>query len=432
MVSPHFPPDSSAGAHRVRLLAPHLTSFGWKPTVITVDPHDYEGRLDYELLGLVPPDLNIARCRAWPAAATRRFGIGDLGLRAFMGLLSTCSRYFSTRRIDVLFITTYPVYPAMLGPFFKRRYGIPFVLDYQDPWIGAWGRAVGGGANGRPDLKSRLSRAVATLLEPIVVRSADAITAVSCGTYEQVRARYPDIRHIPCVELPLGLEGRDFDRLQTAPRSNRFFDRADGNMHVCYVGTVLPLGMSTLEAMLGAVTLVRTRRPELYKRLRLHFFGTSNQTSTHAAPRVLPIAQARGLSDVVSEVAPRINYLDALTVQTEATALLLMGSSEPHYTASKVYPALLARRPILAIYHKSSTVVEILRQVASAPAARVVTYDEAELPSSKVEEIASQLVATLETAPRGPIDVDAQSLNQFSARSLAGRLARLFERISVP
>ena len=28
MVSPHFPPDSSAGTHRVRLLAPHLPEFG--------------------------------------------------------------------------------------------------------------------------------------------------------------------------------------------------------------------------------------------------------------------------------------------------------------------------------------------------------------------------------------------------------------------
>ena len=37
MVSPHFPPDSSAATHRVRLLAPHLAGYGWEPTVVTVD-----------------------------------------------------------------------------------------------------------------------------------------------------------------------------------------------------------------------------------------------------------------------------------------------------------------------------------------------------------------------------------------------------------
>jgi len=38
MVSPHFPPDSSAASHRVRLLAPHLERVGWEPTIVTIDP----------------------------------------------------------------------------------------------------------------------------------------------------------------------------------------------------------------------------------------------------------------------------------------------------------------------------------------------------------------------------------------------------------
>src|SRR4026207_1305491 len=45
MVTPHFPPDSSAASHRVRLLAPHLPAAGWRPTVVTLEPSGYEGRL---------------------------------------------------------------------------------------------------------------------------------------------------------------------------------------------------------------------------------------------------------------------------------------------------------------------------------------------------------------------------------------------------
>ena len=86
MISPHFPPDSSAGTHRVRLLAPHLASYGWTPTVLTVDEQDYEGRIDPELGALVPPSLEVVRTRAIPAHVTRRFGLGDLGLRALPGL----------------------------------------------------------------------------------------------------------------------------------------------------------------------------------------------------------------------------------------------------------------------------------------------------------------------------------------------------------
>src|SRR5215467_6707676 len=91
MLSPQFPPDSSAAAHRVRLLAPHLPQYGWEPTVVSVDPRDYESRIDLGLVGLVPGSLRVIRCRALPSRWTRRFGVGDLGLRAFLGLLRTCS-----------------------------------------------------------------------------------------------------------------------------------------------------------------------------------------------------------------------------------------------------------------------------------------------------------------------------------------------------
>ena len=86
MISPHFPPDSSAGTHRVRLLAPHLETYGWRPTVLTVDPRDYESRLDAGLATLVPPGLEVIRTRAVSPSAARRVGLGDLGLRALPGL----------------------------------------------------------------------------------------------------------------------------------------------------------------------------------------------------------------------------------------------------------------------------------------------------------------------------------------------------------
>ena len=65
MVTPHFPPDSSAASHRVRLLAPHLPATGWQPTIVTVDPSAYEGRLDRGLEALVASDLDIVRAPAW-------------------------------------------------------------------------------------------------------------------------------------------------------------------------------------------------------------------------------------------------------------------------------------------------------------------------------------------------------------------------------
>jgi len=159
IVSPHFPPDSSAASHRVRLLAPHLANAGWMPTVVTLEPSAYEGRLDPELGALVPPSLDVVRAPAWSPASTRWAGLGDLGLRAFTGLKRTCRGLLKRHRYHAVFITVYPVYPALIGPRLKAEFGVPFVLDYQDPWVGAWGRAVGGGPGGAIDWKSRASSA---------------------------------------------------------------------------------------------------------------------------------------------------------------------------------------------------------------------------------------------------------------------------------
>jgi glycosyl transferase family 4 len=430
MVSPHFPPDTNAATHRVRLLAPHLPACGWEPTVVTVDPRDYEGRLDRTLADLVPPALRVVHARAWPASMTRRLGLGDLGLRAFTSLAGTCARLLSRESFDALFITIYPAYPALLGPWLKRRFGIPFVLDYQDPWVGAWGDTVGGGPDGRPDLKSRLSRALALRLEPRVVRDADAITAVSRATYEQLHGRYPWLSQTPCADIPLGGEPADFDALRRQMRNNPWFDPKDGQVHLCYVGTLLPLGFETLRAVLDATALLGARRPELYARLRLHFFGTSNVTTPGAPGRVLPVARARGVADRVTETPGRLDYLDALAVQTQASAILLMGSSERHYTASKLYPALLSERPLLAVYHEASSVVDILRRTAGPPTARVVTYGEADRAGARVEAIYRELAALVENPQHDPATVNWESLREWSARALAGKLAALLDQVS--
>ena len=432
MVSPHFPPDTSAGAHRVRLLAPHLRRHGWDPTVVTVDPRDYEGRLDPELGELVPVDLRVVRVRALPVGLLRTLGVGDLGLRGLPGLRRTCRCLLGAERYHALFITVYPTYPALLGPALKRCYGVPFVLDYQDPWVGAWGREVGGGRDGRPDFKSRLTRARALRLEPRVLRAADAVTAVSEETYAGLRRRYGTLVPKVCAAIPLGGEPADFDRIRQEPKDNPYFDPKDGQVHVCYVGTLLPLGFETLRAVLRAAALLRERRPELYSRLRLHFFGTSNRTAPDAPARVLPVAGELGVADRVTEIAPRIGYLDALRVQTQAGAILMMGSSERHYTASKLYPGLLAERPILAVYHEASSVVEILGRAARPPVVHLVTYGDATRAESRVTAICRALVSLVERPVYEPGLVDMDVVAEYSAETQSRALARILDRLGNP
>ena len=139
------------------------------------------------------------------------------------------------------------------------------------------------------------------------------------------------------------------------------------------------------------------------------------------------MAAALGVGDRVSEVPPRIGYLDALAVQTQASAILMMGSSERHYTASKLYPGLLAARPIVAVYHESSSVSEILRRAARPSAARLVTYDDAARAESRVDAIATELIAVAEDPSYDPGTADLEVMAEFSANALAGKLAKILD-----
>jgi len=429
MVSAHFPPDSSAGTHRARLLAPHLATYGWEPTVLTCEPSAYEGQLDPDLTALVHGEVRVVRAPAISARLTRRVGVGDLGLRSFGGLYRAASSLLGMERFDALFITIFPAYTALLGPLLVRRFGVPFVLDYQDPWVSAWGVEVGGGNGGRADWKSRSSRLLAEWLEPVAVRSASAVTAVSAGTYEPILSRNPLIRPITAT-IPIGAEPRDFSINRSSCAAPLPFDPDDGNVHVCSTGTILPLGIETLRAVLCAVALVRDRRQEVYRRLRLHFFGTSNQTAHTTELKVMPLAFRLGVADVVFEVPTRVPYSAIVRVQQHASILLAMGSSERHYTASKIFPLLLAGRPLLAVYHEASTVADVIERASRPRTVKLVRFSDQERAEAKVEEIYGHLL-TLAERPAGPSDAgDLNGLHEFFAETLAGRLADVLNRVA--
>jgi glycosyltransferase involved in cell wall biosynthesis len=427
MVSPHFPPDSTGGTHRVRLLAPRLREHGWEPTVLTVDPRDYEGALDSGLADSVPTDLRVIRVRAWPVRMTRLVGIGDLGLRAFEGLWREASQLLARERFDVVFITIYPAYTALLGPLLKRRFGVPFVLDYQDPWVGEWGKTVGPRAGGGPDLRSRISRFVAARLEPFALRAADAVTAVSRATYEPALRRNPRATPRIAEELPIGWDDRDFEQLR-APAASHIARAADGVLHIACIGTLPPTMTETLETFFEALRNVRTR--EATARIRVHFIGTSNQRSADAPPRALPLARAHGVDDLVTETAGRLDYFDTLQAFRDADALLLLGTSEAHYTPSRIFAALNSARPVIAIYHADSPVTDLLRRCGGPPSIRLITYTAARPVRERVDELSASLVDFLQRPAYDSRAVDRRVLCEASASTLAGRLADVFSRVS--
>jgi Glycosyl transferase 4-like domain len=418
IVAPSFTPSSNPPTQRVRFFARHLPAFGWRPRVLSVDPQFYEEPPDREIESLLPPGLEVLRTSAYPARLTRRLGIGDLGIRAYRPMRATLRQICAgDRRPALLFIPGPPWHTFLLGADMREAFGIPYVLDYIDPWVSS------AGADGRFWTKAYWYRRVAAALEPRAVRGAARITAVSDGTNDGVRAMYPALPASMFTGIPYGFEPADFEALRRRPRPNALWSNADGALHLVSVGAMLPNGYETLRALFAGVQVLRETMPALGTRLRLHFVGTTYEP-TPRQPLVEPVAREMGLGDVVSEHPARVPYLDALNLLCSADGIVALGSSEAHYTASKIYPSILARRPLLAMYHAASSVCDVVRQ---AHAGELVSYTDTDRAEAQAPMVAAALGRLLAPGGYDPDAVRWDAFAQYSAERMTERLARVFD-----
>jgi hypothetical protein len=422
IVGADFPPSSLPPAQRLRFLSSHLHTFGWKPTVLTTDPAHYGTTIDPDLEQLVPASVDVVRTGAWSARWTRRFGVGDIGMRSLWHHWRALCALQRAEPFNLLFVSVPPYVPMVLGRAARARFGLPYVIDYEDPWVTEYYWKLPPGE--RPP-KWAAAYAMSRILEPVAVRRASAIVGVSRGTVESALSRDAGSSAIVCGDIPLGAEPNDFEFVRAHPRRNRVFDPGDDKLHVSYVGACIPQMAGVLRTVFDAVRLGCERSPALFDRVRLHFVGSSY--SNRAQPfSVSRLAVQCGVGPLVTERTERVPYLESLQVLLDSHALLLPGTEEPHYTASKVFPYVLSQRPLLTLFHEASSVVDILRRVHSGP---VITFSDANPPQSSVEEVLAALERILLLPRERQAEVNWTELEQFTTRTMAGRLAAIFDRV---
>ncbi|HUF49050.1 MAG TPA: hypothetical protein VMM93_14635 [Vicinamibacterales bacterium] len=417
LVAGHFTPGNLASVHRARLWARHLGEFGWEPTIVTTHYRHYEEPPDWDLDALVARDLRVIRTRALPLGPVRL--IGDIGLRALPFHHRALARLARQGEMDFLHITIPSNYAALLGRLIHGRYGVPYGIDYIDPWVGEW-----------PGTDVRFSRMwasaqLARRLEPWAVRDAALITGVAPLYYEDVLARNPHLRtQAVTAAMPYGGSALDFSMVEAQNRPTTLFDATDGNVHIVYAGAMLPRAYAVLERLFEAVRLARSRYPELAARLRMHFVGTGKSPTDPHGHNVLPYVERFGLGQVVFEHPARVPYVDVLNHLRQSSGVLVLGSTERHYTPSKAFQAVLSRKPVFAVLHDASTAAAFLRD---AHAGTVTTFDEGRLPP--VEALADALEVFVLRPDYAPDRVNWAVCEAHSARASAKALAAALDEV---
>lgn len=362
IVSPHFPPTNAPDMQRVRLALPHLRACGWEPVVLAVHPDFIEGGVRDALFERTyPGDIRVVRVRGIPSKLTRRLGFGGLWFRCGRALCAAGEKLLREEKFDLVFISTTQFDAFTLGPRWKRRFGVPFVVDYQDPWFTDYY-----GRNGTPPPGGRLKFAFAQLRarlrEPAVLREASGIVAVSSAYGPALARAYPGFDASRVITLPFGTSAGDLELARAHAPSHPLVPFGDGCVHHVYAGRAGPDMAVALAALFRAFRRYQTSHPAEAARVRFHFIGTSYAPPPLGRESVMPVARAEGVESHVAEHCARVPYFDALHYLVKADALVVVGSDDPAYSASKIFPCILARRPTLLVFHKSSPVLAFAEQ----------------------------------------------------------------------
>ena len=163
------------------------------------------------------------------------------------------------------------------------------------------------------------------------------------------------------------------------------------------------------------------KRRELWdENIKLWFVGTG----AYPAKSITAYAEEFGLQDIVTEKRDRYPFLQVLNFLSAANTVMIIGSTEKHYTASKTFQALLSKKPVFSVFHRESSAVKVMEDCKADDF--TVRFNPDEDRKTLVEQFEEKLLKRLDSTSWNP---DLEVLNKFSAKESARKLVDAMEKV---
>lgn len=244
-------------------------------------------------------------------------------------------RVTKRKNIDIIFATGMPWSSLLIGFWIKVFTGKKLIIDFRDPWVG----------NPFFD-KSKIIGMLDRFWESIVVNKADLVLLNTAILRNEMKARYPSIRHKFTV-LTNGYDKNDFEGLP-----DKKLDKDKLNiLHAGFLYMKRDPGM-----LLDSISLVKRNKPDIAKEIRFLQLGNVS----------LEYDMKKKISDMGIEKNVQLldqkNHKECLGYMKAADVLILIQPGTKNQIPSKLYEYIYLDKLIVAITERNSALSEMIKR----------------------------------------------------------------------
>ncbi len=422
IICPNFPPVNSADMHRVRHMLNYLHLHDWDSEVVAVSPVFIDSySTDPLLVKTIPSNIKIHYVNSLNKKITSRFGLGSLAWRSYFYYLTKVNKLLRMSKYDLVFFSTTEFNLMTLGRFWKWRFSVPYVLDIQDPWRNDY--YLDKPKEQRPP-KFLMSYALDKFFESITIPASAAVIAVSKKYIFTFKERYSSWNGLNKV-IPFAFDYMDFE-IASNIDSELSISFDPDNINFVYIGRGGHDLSLSLNLFFGALKSIENSNKLCYDKIKCHFIGTSYASLGKGNKTIEPIANIYDLGDKIIEITDRLPYFEVLKLIQQADVLLIPGSTDDGYTASKIYPYIMADKPILAVINEHSSVKQVLTTCTESS---VIIFNTDALNSEVLLNRISIAILDEISKIKSKITHDSSEFVKYSAKSMTMEVVDLFNSV---
>lgn len=432
LITYYWPPAGGPGVQRALYFVKYLRDFGWEPIVYTVDNGEFHNE-DHSFEKEIPRGVTVLKKQALepyavykkllgkknnerlkPVVFTEKtnkpvihnmsvwirgnFFIPDARMLWIKPSVQYLTAYLKDHPVDAIISTSPPQSVHMIAMKLKENLGIPWIADFRDPWTRV---------SYYNDLKlTKWADRKHKRLERSVLQSADKCVAVGW----KMKADYEEIggREVEVVTNGFDIHSSEKEKITYENPSK---------LSILYLGS-----------------LSRKRNPilfwesiaELIKENHIDKSAIEIKFVGNIESSVFESLDELGLNDIYTKQG-YVPHEEVWKFYAQASVLLLIGiPNKPEILPGKFFEYLASQKPIYSIFPEHSDVEKIMKECKSGLSADF--GDKITLKSNLRHFISLYHDNSLSKVYGDSIE----AIEQYSRKSLTGKLAVLLEDIVVP